>query len=160
MSDDLRAYVCDDWPLKRRAAHGRLQSEEVDRNLSEGTPRTGACEDAGASETHSEILGRVEILKTVPGLREQEDRAIDAALNAFRFLEREEDRYDENQRSTARFSTPPHGSWNFRAEDQQAGRVLFGVGLTADSSPLGRLELRCPDHERSAWNKCVSVCNV
>jgi hypothetical protein len=56
----------------------------------------GRIGDAGA-----EIIARVETLKTLPGLHEQEDRAIDDALNALRFLEREEDRYDENQRRQA-----------------------------------------------------------
>jgi hypothetical protein len=52
-------------------------------------------------DARAEIIARVETLKTVPGLHEQEDRAIDDALNALRFLEREEDRYDENQRRQA-----------------------------------------------------------
>ena len=52
-------------------------------------------------DARAEIIGRVETLKTMPGLHEQEDRAIDDALNALRFLEREEDRYDENQRRLA-----------------------------------------------------------
>jgi hypothetical protein len=52
-------------------------------------------------DTRAEIIARVEMLKTVPGLHEQEDRAINDALNALRFLEREEDRYDENQRREA-----------------------------------------------------------
>ena len=46
----------------------------------------------------AEILARIESLKSIPGLHAQEDRAIDDALNALRFLEHEEDRYDENQR--------------------------------------------------------------
>jgi hypothetical protein len=40
----------------------------------------------------------VEKLKELPGLHAPERQAIDDALNALRFLEREEDRYDENQR--------------------------------------------------------------
>ena len=46
----------------------------------------------------AEILARVERLKSIPGLHAQEDQAIDDALYALRFLEHEEDRYDENQR--------------------------------------------------------------
>jgi hypothetical protein len=46
----------------------------------------------------AEILARIESLKSIPGLHAQEDQAIDDALNALRFLEHEEDRYDENQR--------------------------------------------------------------
>jgi hypothetical protein len=46
----------------------------------------------------AEILARIESLKSIPGLHAQEDQAIDDALNALRFLEDEEDRYDENQR--------------------------------------------------------------
>jgi hypothetical protein len=52
-------------------------------------------------EARAEIIARVEMLKTVPGLHEQEDRAIDDALSALRFVEREEQRYDVNQRRTA-----------------------------------------------------------
>ena len=52
-------------------------------------------------DARAEIIARVERLKTMPGLHEQEDQAIDDALNALRFLEREEDRYDENQRRMA-----------------------------------------------------------
>jgi hypothetical protein len=37
-------------------------------------------------------------LKKIPALHEREDQAIDDALNALRFLELEEERYDENQR--------------------------------------------------------------
>jgi hypothetical protein len=40
----------------------------------------------------------VEKLKDIPGLHSAEYQAINDALNALRFLEREEDRYDENQR--------------------------------------------------------------
>jgi len=52
-------------------------------------------------DARAEIIARIEKLKTAPGLHEQEDRAIDDALNALRFLEREEERYDENQRRAA-----------------------------------------------------------
>jgi len=37
-------------------------------------------------------------LKKIPALHEREDQAIDDVLNALRFLELEEERYDENQR--------------------------------------------------------------
>ena len=46
----------------------------------------------------AEIRSRVERLKELPGLHSVELQAIDDALSALRFLEREEDRYDENQR--------------------------------------------------------------
>jgi len=49
-------------------------------------------------EARAEIRSRVEKLKDIPGLHSAEYQAIDDALNALRFLEREEDRYDENQR--------------------------------------------------------------
>ena len=52
-------------------------------------------------DARTEILVRVEKLKSIPSLHAREDRAIDDALNALRFLEREEDRYDENQRRQA-----------------------------------------------------------
>ena len=48
-----------------------------------------------------EIVARVEKLKAISGLPRAEDRAIEDALNALRFLEREEERYDENQRRQA-----------------------------------------------------------
>jgi len=41
---------------------------------------------------------RVEKLKDMPGLHAAEHQAIDNVLNALRFLEREEERYNENQR--------------------------------------------------------------
>jgi hypothetical protein len=49
-------------------------------------------------DARAEIIARVEKLKTLPGMHEREDQAIEDALNALRFLEREEERYDENQR--------------------------------------------------------------
>jgi hypothetical protein len=49
----------------------------------------------------TEIVARVEKLKSIPGLHAREDRAIDHALNALRFLERERERYNENQRRQA-----------------------------------------------------------
>jgi hypothetical protein len=49
-------------------------------------------------DARAQIRTRVERLKDVPGLRAAEHQAIDDALNALRFLEREEERYDENQR--------------------------------------------------------------
>jgi hypothetical protein len=52
-------------------------------------------------DSRSVIISRVEQLKNIPGLHAQEDQAIEDALNALRFLEREEDRYDENQRRKA-----------------------------------------------------------
>jgi hypothetical protein len=52
-------------------------------------------------DARTEIVARVEKLKSIPGLHAREDRAIDDALNALRFLEREEERYDENQRRQA-----------------------------------------------------------
>jgi hypothetical protein len=48
-------------------------------------------------EARAEILARVEKLNGIPGLHPSEEQAIEDALNAPRFLEREEDRYDENQ---------------------------------------------------------------
>ena len=47
------------------------------------------------------ITARVEKLKEIPGLHAREHQAIDDALNALRFLEREEERYDSNQRQKA-----------------------------------------------------------
>jgi hypothetical protein len=52
-------------------------------------------------DARAEIISRVEKLTKVPGLHAREDQAIEDALNALRFLEREEDRYDENQRRKA-----------------------------------------------------------
>src|ERR1700690_623741 len=52
-------------------------------------------------DARAEILARVKKLKSIPILHAREDRAIDDALNALRFLEREEERYDENQRRRA-----------------------------------------------------------
>jgi hypothetical protein len=49
-------------------------------------------------EARIQIRSRVEKLKDIPGLHSAEYQAIDDALNALKFLEREEDRYDENQR--------------------------------------------------------------
>jgi inhibitor of KinA sporulation pathway (predicted exonuclease) len=49
-------------------------------------------------DARAQIRTRVEKLKDLPGLHAAEHQAIDDALNALRFLEREEDRYDENQR--------------------------------------------------------------
>jgi hypothetical protein len=52
-------------------------------------------------ETRAVITTRVEKLRAIPGLHDREYLAIDDALNALRFLEREEERYDENQRRKA-----------------------------------------------------------
>jgi hypothetical protein len=52
-------------------------------------------------DARSEIIARVEQLKSKPDLHAREDQAIDDALTALKFLEREEDRYDENQRRKA-----------------------------------------------------------
>ena len=52
-------------------------------------------------EARGAITSRVEKLKAIPGLHDRELLAIDDALNALRFLEREEARYDENQRRMA-----------------------------------------------------------
>jgi hypothetical protein len=49
-------------------------------------------------DARAAIRSRVEELKDIPGLRAAEQQAIDDALNALRFLEREEERYDEKQR--------------------------------------------------------------
>jgi len=49
-------------------------------------------------DAREQILNRVETLKNIPGLHSAEHQAINAALNALKFLQREEDRYDENQR--------------------------------------------------------------
>jgi hypothetical protein len=49
-------------------------------------------------DARAAIRSRVEKLKGIPGLHAKEHQEIDDALNALRFLEREEDRYDENQR--------------------------------------------------------------
>jgi hypothetical protein len=49
-------------------------------------------------DARAQIRSRIEKLKELPGLHAAEERAIDDALNALRFLEREEDHYDENQR--------------------------------------------------------------
>jgi len=49
-------------------------------------------------DARAAIRTRVEKLKDIPGLHAAEHQAIDDALNALRFLEREEERYDENQR--------------------------------------------------------------
>jgi hypothetical protein len=52
-------------------------------------------------DARSEIVARVEKLKSIPGLHASENQAIDDALSALKFLEREEDRYDETQRREA-----------------------------------------------------------
>ena len=49
-------------------------------------------------DARREIVARVEKLKSLPGLHAREEQALEDALNAIKFLEREEDRYDENQR--------------------------------------------------------------
>ena len=49
-------------------------------------------------DAREEILSRLEILKNISGLHSAESQAINDALNALKFLEREEDRYDENER--------------------------------------------------------------
>ena len=49
-------------------------------------------------DARAQIRTRVEKLKDLPGLHTTERQSIDDALNALRFLEREEDRYDESQR--------------------------------------------------------------
>jgi hypothetical protein len=56
---------------------------------------------ARIGDARTEIVARVEKLKSIPGLHAREDRAIDDAINALRFLEREEERYNENQRRQA-----------------------------------------------------------
>src|SRR5580693_6026480 len=53
----------------------------------------------GAART--EIIARVEELRKAPGLHASEYQAIEDALNTLSFLEREEERYDENQRRAA-----------------------------------------------------------
>lgn len=52
-------------------------------------------------EARAAITTRVEKLRAIPGLHDREYLAIDDALNAIRFLEREEVRYDENKRRMA-----------------------------------------------------------
>ena len=52
-------------------------------------------------DARAQIIARVEKLKSIPTLHAREDRAIEDALTALRFLEREEERYDENQRRRA-----------------------------------------------------------
>ena len=52
-------------------------------------------------DARSEIIARVEKLKSIPALHAHEDQAIDDALSALKFLEHEEDRYDEDQRRNA-----------------------------------------------------------
>jgi hypothetical protein len=52
-------------------------------------------------DARTELVARVEKLKNLPGLHEREYQAIDDAFNALRYLEREEERYDENQRRKA-----------------------------------------------------------
>ena len=49
-------------------------------------------------DARAQIRSRVEKLQDIPGLHSEERQAIDDALNALRFLEREEDRYDEKER--------------------------------------------------------------
>ena len=52
-------------------------------------------------DARTEIIARVKKLKKIPGLHAREEQAIEDALNALRFLEREEELYDENQRRRA-----------------------------------------------------------
>jgi hypothetical protein len=52
-------------------------------------------------DARAEIIAGVEKLKKIPGLHAREDQAIEDALNALRFLQREEERYDESQRRKA-----------------------------------------------------------
>jgi hypothetical protein len=52
-------------------------------------------------DARAEIVVRVEKLRSVAGLHAGEDRALEDALNALQFLQREEERYDENQRRQA-----------------------------------------------------------
>jgi hypothetical protein len=51
-------------------------------------------------DARAQIIARVEKLKSIPSLHAREDRAIENALTALRFLEREEERYDENQKTS------------------------------------------------------------
>ena len=52
-------------------------------------------------DARAAITTRVEALKSIPGLHQREYQAIDDASKALRFLESEEDRYDENLRRIA-----------------------------------------------------------
>jgi hypothetical protein len=49
-------------------------------------------------DARTELVARVEKLKNVPGLHEREYQAIDDAFNALRYLEREENRFEEKER--------------------------------------------------------------
>jgi len=52
-------------------------------------------------EARAAIRARVEKLGEIPGVHATEHQAIHDALSALSFLEREEERYDENQRRKA-----------------------------------------------------------
>jgi hypothetical protein len=100
MSDSVRRQTeCDPVTVLETGARNFLMAEQawVDiyqkalMELSHATMR-GRIGNARAG-----IRSHVEKLKGIPGLNPAEHQAIDDALNALRFLEREEERYDENQ---------------------------------------------------------------
>jgi hypothetical protein len=53
------------------------------------------------ADARTQLSARLATLKNIPGLHDREYHAIDDACNALRYLEREQDRYDENQRREA-----------------------------------------------------------
>jgi hypothetical protein len=88
-----------------------------------------------ASETHGlKFIARVEVLKKMRALHAREGRAIEDALNALRFLEREEERYGENQRRQA-LETANTETAIDRTEDQDIGRFCFGIVDSNSFSP-------------------------
>jgi hypothetical protein len=79
-------HTTEDWVTLYQKAFAELQHAAMRGRI--GEARAG-------------IQARIEKLKTLPGLHTEEFNALDHALSTLRFLEREEDRYDENQRRKA-----------------------------------------------------------
>jgi hypothetical protein len=84
-------------------------------------------------------------LRKIPGLHAWEDQAIEDALNALRFLERQEERYDENQRGraldTQGFRHPDAETAIHRTEDHEVRRFCFGIAFigTGEETSLVRM---------------------
>jgi hypothetical protein len=78
------------------------------------------------SDARVGIMARFEGLKSLPGLHAEELQAIDNALNALSFLEREENRYDEIQRlralETATLNLRSLGPKIWKISDSATGR--------------------------------------
>src|ERR1700730_6824598 len=66
-------------------------------------------------DARTEIIAGIKKLKKMRGLQSREDQAIEDVLNALRFLQQEEERYDENQRRKALETAVLPGTANGRS---------------------------------------------